>query len=245
MITRICAPLLLLVLLPQLSLPTAACIWDSDTLAMEAQAFPDLPQVIAGRFPRYPSLYYEMRLQRAAAHLKDKPENLPAYDDAATACDRLGRSDEAVQWMARKRARLEGADQSDPGVTEHWYRYHANLGTILAHHWLKNGADRARIAEMKQARNHIAKAIEINPDAHFGREKYQLLVMEWIIKPDQLLLGNYLAERLITNGSSLSASARGGGKRSERLGCSGQCLGERRCIRRVSTSFRTRRQRVA
>lgn len=34
---------------------------------------------------------------------------------------------------------------------------------------------------MKRARNLIAAAIKLNPDAHFGREKYQLKLMEWII----------------------------------------------------------------
>lgn len=169
-------------------------MWDSDTVAMETKTFPDLPQVITGRFPRYPSLYYEMRLQRVAAQVKDNPDDLATYDDAAVACDRIGRSEEAVQWMARKRARLDLSARTP--TDEHWYRYHANLGTILAHRWLRNGADRKDIAEMKQARDHIARAIAINPDAHFGREKYQLLVMEWIIKPETQPLGEYLTKRL-------------------------------------------------
>ncbi|MES2462923.1 MAG: hypothetical protein V4671_20250 [Armatimonadota bacterium] len=168
----------------------AACRWDSDTVAMETKAFPDLPQVIAGRFPRYPPLYYEMRLRRVTAQLKENPDDLPAYDDAAVACDHLGHSDEAITWMARKRARLEATAR--PPSDEHWYRYHANLGTILAHRWLKNGADRKRLGEMTEARDHIARAIAINPDAHFGREKYQLLVMEWILKPEKMPLGMFL-----------------------------------------------------
>lgn len=30
------------------------------------------------------------------------------------------------------------------------------------------------------ARDHIAEAIAINPDAHFGREKYQLMAIDWL-----------------------------------------------------------------
>lgn len=184
MTARKFAVLVLLALLPFFSVMSArACIWDHDTLAMEAQKFPELPQIIAGRFPRYPSLYYEMRLTRASAQVTTNPDDFSAYDDAGMACERLGRREEAAHWMERKKARLDRADRADPQVREHWYRYHANLGTILAHQWLKNGANRARIAEMKTARDHIAQAIQINPDAHFGREKYQLLAMEWIIDP--------------------------------------------------------------
>jgi hypothetical protein len=58
-----------------------------------------------------------------------------------------------------------------------------NLGTFLVHRWAREGNDRARIDEVKSARDHIAKAIEINPNAHFGREKYQLKALEWIIEP--------------------------------------------------------------
>ena len=45
------------------------------------------------------------------------------------------------------------------------------------------GADRAKIGEVKAARDEIAKAMAINPNAHFGREKYQLRALEWIIDP--------------------------------------------------------------
>jgi len=36
---------------------------------------------------------------------------------------------------------------------------------------------------MKTARDHIARALAIKPDAHFGREAYQLRAMDWIIDP--------------------------------------------------------------
>lgn len=64
---------------------------------------------------------------------------------------------------------------------EQWYRYNANTGTFWVHRWIHNGADRRKIGEVKTARNYIAQAIKIKPDAHFGREKYQLQVMDWIV----------------------------------------------------------------
>lgn len=161
--------------------PARACLWDGDTLAQEARAFPDLPSVITGRFPRNPPLYYEMRLRRAAAAVQTDPDNFAAYDDAGVSCDRLRRGDAAIAWMEKKRARLATKDRRDAAVREHWYRYHANVGTFWAHRWLRTGAHRARIGGMKRARTHIAAALAINPNAHFGREKYQLAVMDWII----------------------------------------------------------------
>ena len=176
--------------------PAWACMWDRDTLAAEAKGIPDAVRVITGRFERNPPLYYEMRLQRVAAELQSHPERLDLYDDAGAACDRLGRGDEALAWMDRKREQLERRDAKDPPVIDHRYRYLANIGTFRAHRWLRDGADRARIGEMKAARDEIAKAIRLNPDAHFGREKYQRVAMEWIIRPPKPatneLLPNFL-----------------------------------------------------
>src|SRR5262249_22783914 len=167
------------------ALPTAvlACGWDSDTLATEAKGLPGVPQIIVGRFERNPPYYYEMRLTRAAAAVEANPDDWEACDDACMACDRLGRGDEAVEWAEKKRERLDRADAHDPKVKEHRYRYHANAGTVRAHRWIRNGGDRKLIGEMEKARDDIKKAIELKPDAHFGREKYQLMAMEWIGNP--------------------------------------------------------------
>ncbi len=168
-------------LLLALPLSVAACLWDSDTPADEAKGCPrSSPSSPAGSGP---PLYYEMRLDRVTAHLQSRPEDLAAYDDAGVACDRLGRGDEAIAWMEKKRAQLDRLGASRPEVKEQLYRYHANFGTFLAHRWSREGADRTKIDQVKKARDEIAKALEINPDAHFGREKYQLRVLEWIVDP--------------------------------------------------------------
>jgi tetratricopeptide (TPR) repeat protein len=160
---------------------TLACLWDTDTLANEAKGLPDVVQVITGRFERNPPLYYEMRLKRVTAELARDPGLLNAYDDAAVACDRLSRDDEAIVWMEKKSARMVKTQRTAPNLEEHWYRYYANIGTFRAHRWLRAGADRKRIAEMEKAREEIAQAIALNPNAHFGREKVQLAFMDWLI----------------------------------------------------------------
>lgn len=183
-------------LLVGLPLSAAACLWDRDTPAEESRGMPEVVAVLTGRFERNPPLYYEMRLARVALYLQSHPDDLAAYDDAGVACDRLGLGDEAISWMDRKRVELEKLDASRPEVREHRYRYHANLGTFLFHRWARQGADRARIDEVEAACDEIARALEINPDAHFGREKYQLQAMKWIVNPPQAAGAQYLPNLL-------------------------------------------------
>lgn len=175
-----------LALLLGLPLSVVACLWDRDTPSDEAKGMPEVVAVLTGRFERNPPLFYEMRLTRVMDHLQSHPDDLAAYDDAGVACDRLGRGDQAISWMEKKRAQLEKRDATLPEVKEHRYRYHANLGTFLVHRWARKGADRAKIDEVMAARDQIAKALEINPNAHFGREKYQLRALEWIVDPPKI-----------------------------------------------------------
>jgi hypothetical protein len=95
----------------------------------------------------------------------------------------LGRSGEAIRWIELKRKQLAPFSAKDKPLREHWYRYYANGGTFWAHRWIRNGANRAKINEMKTAASMIKRAIQMKPNAHFGREKYQLKAMQWIISP--------------------------------------------------------------
>lgn len=173
-----------------------ACLWDRDTLAQEAAGAPHVVGILVGGFARNPARYYEMRLERASKEVAKDPDALEAYDDAAVACDRLKRADEAIEWMAKKHVALERLGKAArKGKPNHWYRYHANLGTFHAHRWLGNGADFASFDDLERARDLIRKAIDENPDAHFGREKYQLKAIEWLLtkpKAEQYSLPSFL-----------------------------------------------------
>jgi hypothetical protein len=105
------------------------------------------------------------------------------------ACDRLGRGDEAIAWMERKKAQLDALDPATEVWKEHQYRYLANLGTFVIHRWFRQGANREQIAQVSEARDLIKAAIALNPDAHFGRERYQLMIMEWIYDGPKVLDG--------------------------------------------------------
>lgn len=172
---------LLLLLLSALAAPLSACLWDYDTLAQESAGMPDIKAVIVGGFARNPDLYYEMRLERLTKLLADNPDDLDAYDGAAVACDRLGRGDEAIEWMAKKLAAMDRSGYVETAQPNHRYRYLANLGTFYAHRWFRGGANREKLEDLLKARELVARAIEENPDAHFGREKYQLMFIDWLL----------------------------------------------------------------
>ncbi|MCC9658188.1 hypothetical protein [Rhodopirellula halodulae] len=146
-------------------LPTSvwACLWDRDTLAMERRFYPHAHEMIAGFFPKHSDAYYEWRIDDRLA-VPEESRSPSDYDDLAVAYDKLGQHDEAVAVMEKKLERFpkEGRYQSE-----------ANLGTFLIH--------AGRYAE---GLVHIQRAIEINPEAHFGREIYQQLLVEYLIQQE-------------------------------------------------------------
>lgn len=173
-----------------------ACLWDYDTLRVEASGKMDIVHVLTGRFERWPDRYYEMRLEHVTRELDQGglslEERLDRLDNAAVALDRLKRSDEAVVMIERKRALLEAEDPTKTKQEDHWYRFYANAGTLYAHRWFAQGATREKMADLERGRDLIRKAIELNPGAHFGREDVQLAIMEWMVEDPQVDLGGYL-----------------------------------------------------
>ena len=159
----------------------ALCLWDYDTLEAEAKGLPGLTEAITGRFDRFPPRYYEMRLERCATAIEQGSRDLDLFDNAGVACDRLGRGDEAIEWMRKKREILDELENAGQADDDHRYRYLANLGTFYAHRWLRNGKNQDVLEDIDLARTRISEAIELNPDAHFGRERYQLLALDWIM----------------------------------------------------------------
>lgn len=168
-------------------------VMSQGTATSQASGLPDVIRVITGRFERNPPLFYAMRLKRVTAALRANPRQLALYDDAAVACDRLEHDDTAIAWIEKKRQQLVELAATDKNVHEHWYRYYANAGTFWAHRWLRAGANPQHLAEVKHARDCIAQALKLKPNAHFGRERYQLLALQWIIqvgKPHKKIMLN-------------------------------------------------------
>lgn len=147
--------LLLLCALAAVGAAGAPCLWDRDTLDDELRGLPDAFDLAVGRFHRHGEAYYRARI----AVLTAKPQlALADYDDLAVAHEHLGERAQAIEVMQRKAKALAGRDDA-----EQRYRYHANLGTFYAH----DGRYDEALVELEQA-------VAIRPDAHFGRESYQI-----------------------------------------------------------------------
>lgn len=157
--------------------PLCACLWDRDTIAMESQGRLEVVETMVGWFDRFPPEYYQMRLDRVAKEAGSTPERLEMYDDAAVACDRLGRHDEAVAWMEKKSASMAALPQEQ--TKDHRYRMHANLGVFRTHQWIKTPERNAHGEKLKLAIEEVRTALSINPNAHFGRERAHLALLEW------------------------------------------------------------------
>ena len=142
---------------PQLAV---ACLWDYDTLSEERSQYPETHELIVGHFIRHSDVYYRWRIvDRSKQSPGDRtPQD---YDDIAVAYDKLGQHDKAIETIEEKRF-----------LWPEKFRYEteANLGTFLIHS-----------GRFEEGLQHIDAAIQINPDAHFGREIYQKLLVEYIL----------------------------------------------------------------
>ena len=162
-----------------LSSTALPCTWDRDTLAFELRNRPDTQRALTGWFDRFPHEYYEVRIKRLEADISLDADEL---NDLAVAYERLGQTDKAIATIERKTTlQLDSDDR---------YTYHANKGTFYAHRWVAKRDKK----DLDIALADIKKAIEINPDAHFGREKVQLYVLEAISK--DVRIGEYLGTKM-------------------------------------------------
>jgi tetratricopeptide (TPR) repeat protein len=138
--------------------PLLACLWDTETLLQERAAAPSVLEVIVGKFPRHSRAYYEWRLEDRLTQLESDPDNDRLLDDIAVSYEKLGNHDAAIAIAKEQLNR-----------TPRRYETLANLGTFLIHK-----------GELEEGMSYIESAIDVNPDAHFGREEYQLLLVKYL-----------------------------------------------------------------
>jgi tetratricopeptide (TPR) repeat protein len=133
------------------------CLWDIETtIEMELSNW-GVPEVLRGYIPKHSNYFYQRRVEYTLPMLKEDPAR---FDDAAVAYDKLGKYPEAIALMEEKEGRF-------PGL----YETYSNWGTFLTHAGNLNGG----LSLLK-------KALEINPNAHFGREHYQISLIEYAIQ---------------------------------------------------------------
>ncbi len=144
-----------------LLVPSAAvaCLWDYDTIKMERARFPGTLELITGKFLRHSPEFYRWRIQDRLKRLEYDPADAALLDDLAVAYDKTGQHDQAIETALR-------AERLHPGR----YETAANLGTFYIH-----------AGRPEEGLPHIDRALAINPDAHFGREKYQKLLVEYVL----------------------------------------------------------------
>lgn len=154
------------------------CLWDSDTLDTELRGLPEAFDLIIGKWHRHSDAYYEDRVATLAGK---STLSLADYDDLAVAYEHLDQRDKAIEAMGRKANALAGKPDE-----EHQYRYHANLGTFYAHD-----------GRYEEALRELRTAVEINPQAHFGREVFQIELIEYVAaaKKDPAVWGRHSSLR--------------------------------------------------
>lgn len=136
-----------------------ACIWDARTEREEKRSHPDLAAIIlhAGK-----QRVIDPEIKREIERLKNnpQPEEIEWLNNLAGAYLRLGQPEEAVRLLEPVREKF-----SDN------YGLHANLGT--AYHML---------GWYLEAEKEIARDLELNPNAHFGLEKYHLALLQHLLR---------------------------------------------------------------
>lgn len=146
-----------ILLLVFLSLPASACIWDAQSLWHEKLRSHDLASAI---LRDKPILEDTNRLRDTIKLLEADPHQNDALwlNNLAGAHLRLNEPQVAVTLLEP----VVGKFPNDYGI-------HANLGT--AYHLL---------GRYKDAEKEIARDLEINPNAHFGLEKYHLALLQYL-----------------------------------------------------------------
>jgi tetratricopeptide (TPR) repeat protein len=141
------------------SFKASACIWDAESLSHEKSRSHDLAQTILG----------ESQIQENTNQLRDTLKELEAnrkegdvnwWNNLAGTYLRLNQPQDAVNL-------LESVVEKFPND----YGIHANLGT--AYHLL---------GRYRDAEKEIARDLEINPNAHFGLEKYHLALLQYLVR---------------------------------------------------------------
>jgi hypothetical protein len=141
------------------SLTAHACIWDAQSLSHEKSRSHDLAQTILGESsPSENTNQLRATIKELEANRKE--DDVSWWNNLAGAHLRLNEPQAAAALLEPVVAKFP----DDYGI-------HANLGT--AYHLL---------GRYKDAEKEIARDLEINPNAHFGLEKYHLALLQYLAR---------------------------------------------------------------
>lgn len=106
-------------------------------------------------------------------------------DDLAVDHDRWGKAADGIPILRRKLDEQQPLDANGvrPAPTKDGYTTYANLGTLLAHQHLKGALakDPAALAGLREGLSFIEQSVAVNPDAHFGRERWQVVTLRYLL----------------------------------------------------------------
>jgi hypothetical protein len=159
--------------------------------------------VIHERYPRHGEAYYRERNRLVRKELAEKEGRqddayLALFDDMGAGLDALKDDDEAVRVLRDKLRRQQKLGRTGRRL----YTTYANLGTFLIHGHARAAlsGDAAAGERLREGLSFIKKSIEVNPQAHFGREVWQAVAVEYLLaaskNPKLLLQYDMIGDRL-------------------------------------------------
>jgi hypothetical protein len=189
-----------------------------------ALRFAMVHDVIHERFPRHGKAYYRERNRLAREGIAQEKASNPGgkpsaryfalLDDLGAGLDYLGEHDEAVRVLRGKLQEQQAAGRKGRDL----YTTYANLGTFLIHGSFKKAqqGDPAAKERLREGLQFIHKSIEVNPEAHFGREIWQAVTAEFLLaamEDKRILLkydlaGNQLDEAVSRGTAMIDGSPR-------------------------------------
>lgn len=139
--------------------------------------------VLTERYPRHAPAYHQERVRLArlalAAEHKPTPRHFELIDDLGVGLDLLGQHEQSIALLRDKLKTQKELGHSGMDL----YGTYANLGTFLILWEIHEGlADQEKArAGLTEGLALIEKAIEINPQSHFGREVWQAAILRYLL----------------------------------------------------------------
>lgn len=151
--------------------------------------------VLHERFFKHGPSWYAARNEDVKKQLQlladGDPNRWPLIDDLAVGLDRLNQPSDAIPLLRNKLKDQEARQLPERDL----YTTFANLGTVLIHDGLMQWKeeDSAGRTQLEEGIELIRKAVAANPDAHFGRERWQLFIAEFLLQTweDESLLRSF------------------------------------------------------
>lgn len=136
----------------------SACGWHYETIKAEARSLPCTRNVALNAYPSYQEAHLKQKIQAALIMSALLPESLRALDEISV-------SSILLRDLPQARCALERREELAPDA----YATHANWGTYFTFS-----------GELDRAEQHVQATLDADPQAHFGREKDHLLLIQYL-----------------------------------------------------------------